>query len=673
MKRLSFSRRLRALGLGAVAVAAVLTSRAHAQTTQTEEGTIYFGRQPQAEIPTFWVAPLRADLDLKATYTNSKTSSSSGETKITEKIFEETLTLYSQGFIVHPNLVDFRFSVTGGLSQVLVDTDQGSDSASGIIYGWDVSATLFRNQPGNLTLYSRRTESTTDIPFGATQHNTITTTGAVYNYHTVESSLQLEAFHEEETQAAFASDQSGLTNTRDVFRGNGDTHPSENQTLIWNFDIQHNTFDSGGNTSDDQAASGSVGHTVAFGDDKRSSLSSGLSYSRTNGTLDWRDLRWNEHLHLQHTPNFETNYDYTYEQLTFGSATTDRHAAWVDARHQLYKSLITYAHLRGDDVRSGDNATKTYNADLSLNYTKIVPYGLFLADARLGYQQQQIEGSGTLFVPNQPITFVGLDPVSVAQPNAIPASVLIRNALTNQTYVEGVDYTVTQTPLGLRIDRVLGGGILPGQPLLLSYEFNPPDANEVVTTTFGTGARYQIMKGPLAGLSPYARFLGQDQEVSGGTARPESIRDYIAGVDYQYSGLTLRAEREWYDSTLFPYDAWRYEARLSYTLSAETSGSASFVYSDIQYQEPPQKSRSYSLSASLSHRLTTELTASVYGAFADVRSDPGGRTQGAEEGMEINWYHRQTRVYMRLRNSTLETDTVRQDFQFLQVGLTRNF
>jgi hypothetical protein len=278
-----------------------------------------------------------------------------------------------------------------------------------------------------------------------------------------------------------------------------------------------------------------------------------------------------------------------------------------------------------------------------------------------------------VLISDQPISFVGIDPLTVSQPNAVPSTVLIRDAVSGRTYTEGLDYTVSQTPAGLQIDRVLGGNIAAGQPLLLTYDYDTPDANQIATTSYGADTRYEFTKGPLAGFAPYGRFYGQDQDVSGGTAVPTTVRDYALGVDYQYEGLTLRAEREWYNSNVFPYDAWRYEARLNQAISSYTTASANATYTDTQYHDPDQSAKSFSLSGSLSQRLTTELTMSVYAAYVHVLSDPGGRTQGLEEGLEVDWYHRDTNVYMLLRNSTLNSDVAEQQFQFFQIGLKRTF
>ena len=671
-----YSRRAWAV-LGLAVATLVITKNLPAQTAPTADAdTIYFGQPGQEEIPKFYIAPLRGYLDLRATYTDSKTSRKGGggtDSHVTEMLFQESLTLYSHGYIVHPNLVDFRFSITGGLSQEQLDSDVGSANTNGTVYGWDVSAIFFRNQPGNLTLYSRRTEGIVDVPFGPTLKTTTMQTGALWNYRTAESSLQLEAYHLEDTQSSFGEEGNDFSETRDVVRGEGESRLTQNQVLNWNFDLESAKFDSGTDSTDEQFAALSLGHVATFGEGGRSALSSSASYSQARGTLDREDLRWNEHLHLYHTPEFETNYDYSYQKLTYGNNTTDRRAAYVDARHQLYDSLSTFGRLRWEDVTAGGNSTRTYSGDLGTNYRKDVPYGVFTADAEVGRQIQQIDGSGVNFVADQPVAFTIVDPVTVAQPNAIPASVIVRDAVSGRTFVEGLDYTVTQTPVGLEVNRVIGGNILPAQPLLLSYDFTPLDANEVITDSYGIGSRYQFTKGPLAGLSPFARFFGQDQSISGGTARPNSIRDYILGVDYQYDGLTLRAEREILDSTLFPYKAWRYEARYNYRLSSETALSTGATYSDIQYQEPEQHTRNYTLNATMTHQFTTELNASIYAAYVNAESSLGGTTVGIEEGAELSWIHRETKVYMRVRNTSLDSDVTQRTFQYVQLGLTRQF
>ena len=530
-----------------------------------------------------------------------------------------------------------------------------------------------RNQPAPVTLYSRRTDSTFNVPFGPTESVTTTTTGALVTYSTVESYAQLEAYHQEQTQSTFGSDNTTYAQTSDVFKGTGNSQISNNQSLNWNFDLENSSYDYGTGSSNQPSAGGSATHTATFGEGYRNSLTSGLSYSQVGGDFPTDNLRWNEHLHISHTPDFETNYDYTYQQLTYGNNTTQSQAAYVDARYQLYKSLTTIGRLRWEEASDSDVSTQTYSADLNLNYRKEVPSGMLFGDVNVGRQQEYINGSGSLVVAQEPIAFVGIDPVTVTQQNAIPASVLIRDVVSGRTYTAGTDYTVTPTGQGLQIDRVLGGNILAGRPLLLSYDYDSLNANEVTTNIYGTGWRYQFTKGPLAGLTPFARFAAQDQSVTGGTAQSNQVRDYTVGTSYQYKDLTITGQREWYKSTLYPYESWRGDARLNHRVADDTTLTAGVAINDTQYHDPEQHARSYAVSAGVSRQITTRLSISVYGAYADVKSDIGGETRGMEEGVEANWIYRDTKVYMRLRNATLNSNTADQNYQFFQVGLTRKF
>ncbi len=665
----------------AVAALALAVAPLCGQTTSSADpDTMIYGEQQQHEEPTLWLAPVKGNIDLMGTYSHTRTSSSGGTDSDTkERHFEESLTLYTNGYIVHPNLVDLRLSITGGLDQDHFDSDQGSNSSNGTVYGWDISATFLRNQPMPLTLYTRREEGTFDVPFGATQRTTTTTYGAILEYHASSGNSRVEAYHEEDTQTDSSTNGLDLTQNRDVVTGSGDARLTENQTLTWNFNLQDATYDSstngvkGNSSTNTQSGSASLSHNVNFGDNNRQSLTSALSYAETTGTPDSSDLRWNEHLHLYHTPTFETNYDYLYETLTYGNNSVDRQVASMDARHQLYKSLTTVGTLRWEDDKGSNQETQIYAANLLTNYQKLLANGTFYADLQLGYQQQDLSGSGDVPVVNQPVAFIGVNPIAISQPNAIPSSVLLRDATTGRIYVEGTDYTVNSTPVGMEIDRVLGGNILAGQPLLLNYDYAPQDASEIDTNTYGIGSRYQITKGPLAGFAPYARFFAQDQTIKGGTAEPNNVRDYTLGLLYQRGDLTLRGERQWYDSTAYPFDAWRYEARLNHSISSETSVAATAIYTDTQYHDPDERTRDYSLNASLTQRVSTRLNISVFAAYAHVDTDTGGQTVGIEEGLQADWNYRDTQIYVRLRNSTLNSDTSNQEFQFAQVGLKRSF
>lgn len=659
--------------LAGTTLIAVATTPARAQTAfSADEGTIYFGQEKATHEPNFWLSSPTAALSLNATYTNSHTSGNGTDTTTHQAYYVEQLSLYTHGYIVHPNIVDLSINVTGGLSQSHYSDNFGNTDTSGTVYGWDITATILRNQGAPLTLYTRRTESTFNVPFGPTEKLTEMQSGALWTYSTSSTVMRFEGFDEQETQSNFSTNGDTFTMQRDVLRGDGTTQLSSSQTFSWSFNLEDDRFDSAGTTTDEQLESFSLNHTASLGRSHQAALASSFSYSTSEGTFHQDDTRWTEHLHVTHSQDFETNYQYSYEQLNLDSNITDHQTAYMDARHQLYKSLTTVGMVQYDDVESDGSGVKTYTANLSLNYNKQVPYGVFLADAHVGYWQEDINGAGPFSVANQPATFTGLNPVVINQANVIASSILIRDAFTGRIFTQGVDYTVTQTPVDTQINRIIGGNIAPGEPLLMDYTYSPLDASQISTETFGLGGRYQFTRGPLAGLAPYARFNGQNQSVVGDTP-PNNVRDYIAGVEYQLSELTLRAEREWYESSVYPYDAWRYLASWAHDISLDTTVDANAAYTDISYHDPADETRNFSLTGSVTRRFTLHLSGSVYAAYALVDDQIGGQTRGLEEGVQVNWTQSQMQVYVRLRNSNLDTDQTKQSFQTLMMGLSRSF
>lgn len=666
----------------ALAVAAWAARPAFGQTMATtattgessaDSDTLYFGQRAQTQQPKLYFGPIHGDLTLEYIYDHTHTSSSVTDSHESESMFQETLSLYTNGYIIHPNIVDLNLGVTGGLNQQHFETDDQSGNSNGTVYGWDVSATFFRNQPGNLTLYSRRNQTTQDIPFGPTQEITTTETGARLSYATAETNAQFNAYHQEDDQSALTLNGPDFKQTRDVVNGYGSWRPASNQTLNWSFGLERNEFDSGGTTTSQDTQTASLSHTLMFGEGNRHTLTSSLGYTNMSGSLEQEDLRWLENLHLWHTRNLESNYTYSYDQQTFGSDTTTQQFASADLRHQLYNSLYSTARVSWQDVSSDSNSFQIYTATLNESYQKQVPYGILHADLSLGWEKQIIDGTGPVEVTNQPTAFVGIDPITVSQPNAVPSSVILRDATTGRVYQQGTDYTVGSNPLGLTIDRTLGGNILPGQPLLMNYAYDPLNVDEITTNSLGLGTRYEITKGPLAGLTPYARFFGQNQQVSGGTADSNDVREYVLGVNYDIQELSLMVEREWYDSTLYPFDLWRAQARWNHNVTDNTQFAATASYTKTDYHDPGSHTDAYSLNAVLSHRLTLHLTGNVYATYTEANSDPGGKTTGMEEGIQIDWNYRDTHVYARIRNSTLNSDTSDRDFQFVQIGLTRKF
>jgi hypothetical protein len=245
-----------------------------------------------------------------------------------------------------------------------------------------------------------------------------------------------------------------------------------------------------------------------------------------------------------------------------------------------------------------------------------------------------------------------------------------------RTYVQGIDYTVEPSPGGVTLRRVPGMAIPFQQAVLVDYLTNPQPENTSTTNTFTVGGRYDFEQGFLNGAGVYARYTQQDQSIDSDDPSvfiPNSFTDIVFGADYRYRWLTLGAERETHDSTIFPFNANRYYAHWLHRFSADTTYSVNINYDQVDYPDEDNHVDFLTLAGTFQHRFTRELYGNAMVLWRNEDDQLRGTTRGLEEQIELQWTHRQTTVYGLFRNAQLESERTDNSFQMFEVGIRREF
>ena len=68
------------------------------------------------------------------------------------------------------------------------------------------------------------------------------------------------------------------------------------------------------------------------------------------------------------------------------------------------------------------------------------------------------------------MTFVGTAPIPLSRDFVVAETVVVENATGTQTYIEGIDYLLSEVGSTTRIERIISGSILDGETVLVSYE-----------------------------------------------------------------------------------------------------------------------------------------------------------------------------------------------------------
>ena len=667
-----YAKQRRRFRLAASVALAALAPMAHAQNTGGDEEPIIIN-QPRETENKLYLEPAELKLTLETVYQHSKISSGSSSVMSDDLLFTQRLNLKTHGYIVDPNFIELNLAVGAGISEERLTVDGESTTSENPIYNWDLSATLLRNGEWPLTVYSTRQQSWLFREFGGAIDVHTTQTGARVAHVEKDTTTNVDASHLESTQTG-SNAFDDLSYTQDRLSWFSTYRPSANQTLTWNYNYA-NTVETGATDSSYATQDATLAHEARFGDDDRSSLLSSLNYSDYTGSADVQRFRWDEHLSLQHTKNFRTRYDFAANRTDINGSQRNDYRGSVGFTHFLYKSLTTTGNVgaeRSDDSEGGGSTQKF--ADINWNYRKAIPYGELSADLGFSYAQGSSDASGAVSTVGQPGFFFGAAPIVIIGANIDPNTIILRDP-SGLLFLPGVDYTTRGFADHVEIQRIIGGRIGDGSSVLIDYTRAAQGANTSDTNGLFTGLRYDIQKGALSGLSLYGRYAEQNQSVSSddpGTFTADSFTDTLYGTEYRFYHVTVGAEQQWHDSTIFPYDATRYFGRYLHQ-DGDTSYSLNAAYTTIHYPTDNNVDDLYTISARADHRFSTRLTGDATVMWRDERNELFGNTTGFEEQLGLRWAYRQVTAYVQLRASQLRTEDESRQFEFVRIGVERKF
>ena len=657
-------------GIGVI----LLASSAWAQEAAYEgEGPIVLERTRAPERG-LYINPAALSLEVAATYQSGSTTSASGTQTSESLLFTQVMTAATSGYYKHPNLFDFNLSLSGGLNEEFSDNSSGQSSNSiGTVYYWNVDATILRVGDWPLTLYSRRQENWIFRDFGGTIRSTSTVTGAAVRHHENDVDTTLDLSHSVISQRG-DNEFDNIDYTEDRFAWLSFARLSPTQTLSWNYEYLA-VNESGASKNSYATHDATATHEAELGSNGYDTLTSTIHYIQQDSQNESQRFRWTERLRLKHSDELRTRYNYDFDYTDVGGNQRYSNRGEAGFTHYLYKSLTTDGSVGAlrSESEGGFGTTELF-ADLSTNYNKKAPYGIFSANAGIGLVQSVSDGSGQIQVVGLPANFNDPLPIILTGRNIDPNTIILTDP-SGLLLVPGADYNVTTFPDRIEINRIIGGRIGTGSTVLIDYVQNPLPASTSETQTLAAGLRYDFTEGALDGLSLYARWAKQDQTITSDASDvfiPNEFTDTIYGTQYRFSDFIVGAEKQEHDSTILPYEATRYFARYV-KRNDDTTWSLNATATNIEYPTEDNTVNFYTLSGTATHKFSTRLFGDVTVLYRNENNRLFGDTEGFEEQVQLRWSFRQLDAYFRARASQLTTDSSESNFEFVQIGLIRQF
>jgi hypothetical protein len=615
----------------------------------------------------------------------SKTTES--RTESTETIFEESISLETDGYVYHPNIMEFTLGGVYGLVQEefedVVDGDKRATTQSGDLTEFDMDLLLFKKRPFPLTVFAHRNRGLIPRPFLPSLETTTTSYGFTWQYVHEKTPVSLQFTHTDAkltplfVARSIDPEEEGRQENTEV-RLKIDHHFSDRSTLHMTY--EHESVDEKPFELDYDADELTLAHNWQFGPKRQHTLRSELNVLDQRGTITIKRVRWREDLRLKHSGSLRSFFQFEALDRERGGRSdevpvVDERSLYFSAmlRHQLYLSLTSQirAFVRHQQFEPDLDVTR-WSGQANFKYRKTNRWGVLHANYGIRGERNDQQGSEqTREIIEETHTFRDPDPITLGSRNVVPGSITVRAEDRVTYYHRGFDYSVRTIGNSVEISRLTGGRIVDGETVLVDYLFNVGGTFQLDTVGQNFGVRQDFD----FGLTPYYRFEWQDQTLSPARAAgaiAEDITGHTAGVEYRKASLRMFAEYEDRDSTINPLESTRAGASYVHRYKSGAQSSVHARWTDTTHREPnPRDVRLLTVEGRHRHPITPTLTVEGAVLYRDGEDSVSDDTEGVEVSLSMEWYVRDTKVELRLEHNDFEDEFTRNESSALFVHVRR--
>ncbi len=672
----------RAIGSVVFASALLLSLGAGGAIAQVADdgGPVIVG-VPRDTWETFRFDRLQLSLDFYLRYRHDELSSRGVPDRTNEELLiRPTLGLSTRFFLGHENLVDVRADANVGYQWEFIDSEStGVDGTEETFVNFfDVEGLVFGAGPAPVTVYARRNETQLERAFAGSVDNRLFEYGASVRLFQGVAPTTLRYFHREQE----FEDTLGTVDDRIV----QDTFQLQ---TTWNSGLRHRLVaDYAFDMIDENRTRGlsdrfdrhdaTVTHDFRFGTNNQHLLRSIGRFLDESGDRDQTIARLQEILTLQHSDTLESRYQATVEDRSIQGQERFFARGSAQVTHRLWDSLVTTATLGGShtSLEDDDFTSDQIFGAVEWNYTKAVPYGRFDASLSLGFDYQNDSELGSpVRILDRPGVFNDPQPIILTQRNIIENSIVVTDTANLRVFEESRDYSVRGFQDRVELRRIVGGQIADGQAVLIDFTIGPQPAVETTSLLAAIALRYSIQEGPLRGLSVYGDFRDTNQDVQSDDpfVRPSDVRIYRAGSEYRRGPFTLGGEYELREATVSPFESIRLWARYDQRLGLRSILSIHASHEEFEFTDIDSTTELDRVLGEWRQGFDGGLDIRLRLLYRNERDDIAGDSQGFEQAFELNWVKAQTRIFLSVENSILESDNEDSLSQVVAFGFTRRF
>jgi hypothetical protein len=420
----------------------------------------------------------RPKLGLGAYYRleDEKRQTPNDEAKTTSHRFRESMTLETNGWVYHPNLMEYHLSIEPEWQQEAFYQSQSTMNPTRSyrkdiwVLAYDVGATLQKHKPLSLNIFANR--KTGQIDFTNAQDSDIEsqTWGTRLNYANPTLPLSIAWIHRKFDRTGFYQSEEDRDEAQVKIQHNAKKSVTQLNMLYNNSETSRTTFENTDISS--KTLSTELTNAYFVTDDNRVRLDSQIYNIWANyDGLDQRTWILSENLFWSHSKNLLTRYRADYNRREFGGSVNEETRLSAALTHHLFDQLTTDLGAAAVINKFDGGSEDLYKSNLGFLYRRPIPWGSVELGAAYDYAVTKRSGTQNIIPTEERLTLSTGTETFLDKENVDVGSILVTDITGATVYTENIDYQIEMVGPVVRISRTLMGAIADGQQVNVHYSY----------------------------------------------------------------------------------------------------------------------------------------------------------------------------------------------------------
>lgn len=592
-----------------------------------------------------------------------------------ESIYEETVGLYTKGYIYHPNLFDFDLGLRVGLDQ---DYEKGTyeENRASRLLEYNAHVSIEKKRPYGFELFALKDQQIVEFQFTPNAIVDVSEYTLLWQSRNrfIPTSVRV---------STLTKDQRGVFRREEDEKrltiSSSHTIPGLSSSYL-RLDFRDYTEKITGLNLLDQDFT--FTNTLNLGEENRKNLTTTVHYFSEKDTNTYDQLTATTDLRWKHTENLESFYNLNIFDSTVSfpeteSVETFSHAEHVGIRHQLYDNLKTVASVHYSDSDSDIFKETRLGGDLDFFYVRPVPIGSVRANLGFSLEKDDLSSTGGLIpVVNESHIMSDVEPVLLDNVGVDLDSITITDVTGSIVYQEGIDYELLVEDGRVRIIRLITGQILQDQEVLVDYLYQGEENLAYTSRRVRFGS----------GLTLFNHFsIDYSFEsivpdiLSGSPAEGRVLEETMNRVDARYygtrsSGLHYELDSfyEDRDSNFSPVKSLGVNGQVSRPFWTTNIATLTSSLSHSEFPDTDDKTDLFMLSGSWTSQLGRTTSLTLESVYRDIGGTVDNQT-ALELRLRLEAYFRKLRISLNLSHFDVTEDGQDRESNMVYVRAAREF